>query len=225
MPFIPPRKPTSILPAAASDLVTDETGIGQTKVCFCCKQEKPIDDFRQVNRDRRKPGRKPYAYCFDCDNAKMREAHREKVGEEFTPPTPPAPVGQGRCGKCKQNKPISEFCKNKKARSGWSTTCKQCSKENGRKHYLKRTYGIDEATYDAMLLEQGNVCAICHKPETAVHMGKTPRLSVDHDHVTDAIRGLLCYRCNHLVGFIERFGTEGLEAAQQYLAKYPSARA
>jgi hypothetical protein len=43
-------------------------------------------------------------------------------------------------------------------------------------------------------LQGGEACAIC---------GITPskrRLSVDHNHATDEIRGLLCMNCNQLLG-------------------------
>ena len=49
---------------------------------------------------------------------------------------------------------------------------------------------LDE--YDQMLSEQDGVCALCHKPDPT---GR--RLSVDHDHDTGRVRGLLCIRCNN----------------------------
>lgn len=65
-----------------------------------------------------------------------------------------------------------------------------------RKHHLKRAYGLTLEQYDQMFEVQGGVCAICNGPETN---GK--RLSVDHDHKTGRIRGLLCHKCNGLLGF------------------------
>lgn len=40
---------------------------------------------------------------------------------------------------------------------------------------------------------QGGVCAICECPDKK-------RLSVDHDHQTGKIRGLLCANCNLALG-------------------------
>ncbi len=47
------------------------------------------------------------------------------------------------------------------------------------------------ADLDAMLLAQHGVCAIC---QTA------PAAHVDHDHQTDKVRRLLCFRCNAALG-------------------------
>jgi hypothetical protein len=49
------------------------------------------------------------------------------------------------------------------------------------------------------------VCAICQQPETALSRnGAVPPLAVDHNHTTDDVRGLLCMRCNLLLGMIEK---------------------
>lgn len=58
-----------------------------------------------------------------------------------------------------------------------------------------RRYGITEADYLGMLLSQQGTCAICNREE---RHGK--RLSVDHDHQTGQIRGLLCSDCNFGLG-------------------------
>lgn len=80
-----------------------------------------------------------------------------------------------------------------------------------RRSYLKRKYGITLEEYDAKLAEQGGVCAVC---------GREPRpdisLHVDHDHATDAIRGLLCFVCNVAIGLISE-DHERLDSIRRYL--------
>lgn len=73
-------------------------------------------------------------------------------------------------------------------------------------HYIKQrkwqAAGVDATRYQEMLREQGGVCAICAQPERAPDKasGKTKDLAIDHDHVTGAIRALLCSNCNRGLG-------------------------
>lgn len=84
-------------------------------------------------------------------------------------------------------------------------------KRRERDAYLKRKFGISVDEYDAMLAEQGGVCAVCSRlptPGISLH--------VDHDHETGRIRGLLCFRCNNALGDLE--DDPGLlRAAARYL--------
>lgn len=66
--------------------------------------------------------------------------------------------------------------------------------------HLRGAFGITLAEYGDMLLAQGGVCATCKKPETQTRHGKVKALSVDHDHVTGKVRGLLCGHCNTALG-------------------------
>ena len=67
---------------------------------------------------------------------------------------------------------------------------------------LKTLYGITVAQYEALSLAQGGRCAVCNEAETVIHHGngQVKRLSVDHCHNTNKIRGLLCQRCNQVLG-------------------------
>ena len=68
-----------------------------------------------------------------------------------------------------------------------------------RKYLLKRKYSIElnpekfQEMYDA----QGGKCAICQKEPLDNH------LSVDHNHETGEIRGLLCVGCNWALGWVK----------------------
>jgi hypothetical protein len=65
-----------------------------------------------------------------------------------------------------------------------------------RKYWLKKQFNITLEEYEKLFNNQDGKCAICGEHQDNV--GKT--LSVDHDHFTDEIRGLLCYNCNLLLG-------------------------
>jgi hypothetical protein len=73
------------------------------------------------------------------------------------------------------------------------------AKERARAKRLMDNYKLTVEMYDAIFAFQGGVCYACEQPEPV----KGRRLSVDHDHTTGKIRGLLCSRCNPLLGKIE----------------------
>lgn len=76
-----------------------------------------------------------------------------------------------------------------------------------------REYGLTHEEFLALLETQGGVCAICGNGETAKGIRQ---LSVDHDHVTGQVRGLLCNRCNPMLGYA-RDDVTVLQAAIVYL--------
>jgi hypothetical protein len=76
---------------------------------------------------------------------------------------------------------------------------------------LAQVYGLSPQDYDAMLAEQGGVCAICKtRPDKP--------LFVDHSHATGKVRGLLCRPCNFSLGFM-RDDPRVTAAATEYLLK------
>lgn len=80
---------------------------------------------------------------------------------------------------------------------------RQAHPETVASSYRRYRYAIEPHEYDLLLKKQGCACAICRRPETVVFRGKLKTLSVDHDHKTGRIRGLLCQRCNLAVGNLE----------------------
>jgi hypothetical protein len=82
---------------------------------------------------------------------------------------------------------------------------------------LRRKYGITIKHYEALLKAQKGVCAICHQVETRRQQGRLTRLAVDHDHKTGRVRGLLCTRCNHALGFVEQ-NLDVVNRVEAYLA-------
>jgi hypothetical protein len=77
---------------------------------------------------------------------------------------------------------------------------------------LKKRYNLDLQAYKTLLEAQNGKCAICGGGET----GKFSRLSVDHDHATGKVRGLLCSACNAGLGRL-RDSRKLLESALRYL--------
>lgn len=67
---------------------------------------------------------------------------------------------------------------------------------------------------EVLIAKHGNQCAICKKPRSAFKN----RLSVDHNHGTGKIRGLLCFYCNKRV--IGRNTIESANKIMTYLLEY-----
>ena len=78
---------------------------------------------------------------------------------------------------------------------------------------LKMKYGITQAQYDAMFLEQRGLCAVCRQHETTARWSS---LCVDHCHETGKVRGLLCNRCNRAIGLMRDSG-DLLQTAAAYI--------
>lgn len=70
---------------------------------------------------------------------------------------------------------------------------KACRERNGRAYHLKKHYDMTVEQYDAMVVQQGGLCAGCKRQL---------KLVVDHDHATGAVRGLLCMDCNTTLGYV-----------------------
>lgn len=84
-------------------------------------------------------------------------------------------------------------------------------KEKKAREHLKYTYGISLTEYAVMLQKQSGCCAICRDIPT--------KFVVDHDHVSGAVRGLLCSNCNTGIGMF-RESSSFLESAIAYLRCY-----
>ena len=94
--------------------------------------------------------------------------------------------------------------------------CRKC--DSARQHALRieKVYGITIEAYNLLLEWQGGVCYICRKPS------RVRRLSVDHDHNTGKVRGLLCRRCNReILGYFANDQIDVFQRAIDYLTEPP----
>lgn len=73
---------------------------------------------------------------------------------------------------------------------------KNYSPEKERDQNLIHRYNINIQEYDRMFTEQEGCCAICKMSQSK----QARRFSVDHNHITNNVRGLLCDNCNMMLG-------------------------
>jgi hypothetical protein len=154
-----------------------------------------------------------------------------------------------QCTKCKKSLPQDDenFYRSSASKDGYVSRCKPCLREYDRtyraehpervqeivqkklqkqredpvrlarkrlsaRRYELKQYGLTPAEYDLRFEEQHGLCAICGNPTTGT-------LSVDHDHITGEVRGLLCQPCNVALARVEAV-LGWCSKAEGYLAKH-----
>ena len=93
--------------------------------------------------------------------------------------------------------------------------------ETYKAHELMKSFRLSYEEYANKLQSQNFVCAICEQPEKTVHhvTNKLKSLAVDHNHLNNKIRGLLCQRCNRVLGKIND-SKELLDKMKAYLISW-----
>lgn len=78
---------------------------------------------------------------------------------------------------------------------------------------LENRYGITREEHKQRYVNQNGCCDMCKQP--------TPyeKINTDHHHDTNRTRGLICHRCNLVLGFMES-QPESIKLGIEYLEKY-----
>ena len=109
--------------------------------------------------------------------------------------------------------------KTKKKKKAFAKEYYKKYKINWHKHDIKKKYGLSLDDYLEMVAKQHGVCAVCLQPEISLYKGVVRRLSVDHDHTTNAMRGLLCSKCNTALGLLDE-DTVKMQSLIRYIETY-----
>lgn len=113
----------------------------------------------------------------------------------------------GRKSKAKHYNANPELCRSRSR--DWYAG----NKDKAHGSFVIRRYGLNPTAYADMLASQDGRCAICRGVNVN---GK--RLSVDHDHLSGRVRGLLCAPCNTSLGGF-RDNVKVMKKAIAYLEK------
>lgn len=136
-------------------------------------------------------------------------------------------VTERRCGRCRATKPLDQFyTKGRAAKypgrlSSLESTCKACIavinvRRKVTKPWLKSSFGITAEDWNKMFAAQNGCCAICLRHQAEI---SRRQLSVDHDHETGKVRGLLCHNCNIAIGLMKE-DPFALSSAAKYLQRH-----
>jgi len=114
------------------------------------------------------------------------------------------------CRKCHVSKDAADFGIDRSKSDGLKSYCRDCARKYAQQrrhdskseHYL-RQYGITEPEFERLLSEANNECQLCDKKLTR-NRGSSDAAVLDHCHVTQRIRGVLCNSCNMLLGRLEK---------------------
>ncbi len=160
----------------------------ETKICKGCGKTLPISSFYK------RPNANSYnSHCVTCQREMTKDwyaRNREKAISKY-----------------------QEWRKNN------PDAVKKYRQENRRKSYQQeviRKYGVDTGWFDEQIQKQKGACATCSvkfewgDKQTAPH--------VDHCHKTSSVRGILCNRCNSVLGLCED-KPELLSKLARYLKK------
>ena len=163
-----------------------------TMGCSRCGEEK--DEYLFY------PSKKVGKWCISCDKEHKRQKYRNKIARELVIPNTKL------CSSCLTIKPSNDFKIRRTNSDSLSNQCISCEKINKEKYCrnprrerdlaLRRTFNMTHEDFDLMENSQNGVCKICGSSPS----GKFKYLSVDHDHSTGRIRGLLCNKCNSGLG-------------------------
>lgn len=133
------------------------------------------------------------------------------------------------CSRCHKSKPVDEFHNNKSSKDGKQSCCKVCNLSRVKDWQEKnadrfkaswstpevtfrqraRRYGLSVEELENLIAEFKGVCPLC---------GRVEDLVIDHCHVTNRVRGLLCGACNKALGVLGD-SEEGLMKALDYLRR------
>ena len=197
----------------------------KTKICTKCKKRKKLSEFhknksmkdgyhyncklcRKTITARKKYLKKlnllkrGFKECYQC--------HKVKILSDFYKTSESKDGLDYNCKSCQRKN--SKNSRYKKYRVEYRKNHKEEEKKryikNRRKRklyqrelQLKCSYGITLEQYNQLILHQNGKCAICNNKETSKNCNrKIKKLSIDHNHKTGEIRGLLCDNCNNLLG-------------------------
>lgn len=168
-------------------MIINVNGI-DSKECSKCKEIKSINEF-YISKNIKDGYQNNCKKCALLYSQSRRTPQTKEKARNYMKIYRTKPDTQNR---------IKKYLNNNKERiSKQRTLYTKKNKEKLREKRLLRKFGLSIDEYNRMTLEQNNCCKICNRHAAESNFEK---LSVDHNHKTGKVRGLLCNKCNAALG-------------------------
>ena len=183
----------------------------ETKKCNKCQVEKTVDSFYKEHKRNGIEGEWRAATCKACKDAYLyeyRKNNRDKYNGYMRKRrlNPEVKAKERALDKARYNDPTCQ-------RRARALENKRRQHEKG--YNLEYLYGITLEQRKQMFEAQNGCCLICGAHETTLKK----KLCVDHCHKTNAVRSLLCDRCNKILGMCDE-NSDLLSKMVSYLIRY-----
>lgn len=156
------------------------------KICKACNIEKALQEFYRDSRQR--DGRT--FRCKTCKNAAAKQERkvstRPRARQKRYASAHPDRIQAKERRYHEANPGLKKLWNEKYSEQQWSASLKK--------------YGLTKDSYMELANRQDGLCKICSLPEVSKRIR---RLSVDHCHKTNLVRGLLCGKCNKAIGLLK----------------------
>lgn len=169
------------------------------KTCSTCRQTKPISEFYKGGPGYRDGYKGQCKACYGEKTAAYAKAHPE-IARAATRKydakrrTDPEAIAKRRASANRRYRERNPVPKKPGRPANPDNLYNQRTTDGRRRYRLRAKYGLEAGQFEAMLESQGNACKICGCTEPEYGW------NVDHDHVTGAVRGILCFHCNTGLG-------------------------
>jgi len=106
----------------------------------------------------------------------------------------------GHCKQCHRINSRAYYKKNIDKMRMWAKTkaATTAYKNVHRNWKLQKDFGLSLEEYNQMFAAQNGLCLGCYKHQSIFKKA----FAVDHDHLTGKVRGLLCMKCNSVLGYV-----------------------
>lgn len=178
----------------------------ELRACIKCSSMHPLSHYKCIDK-RDKKGYYLRGKCRLCKKIEFDQKYERKLAANLFP-------DKRECIVCKKEKHRNEFNVHKKAKSGLYGVCKSCYVK---KNYFFRHSQSNPTQEDFERYLQATCCECCGEPFQK--QGKRKKCQ-DHDHDTNALRGIICQQCNWGEGLLKHGSKCISEHSRSCVLKY-----